>query len=213
MRGMSTDLALPRYGSLGRVLHVDLTEQRTWVETVPETVYRQLLGGYGLGAWLMWQHFPTGADALAPEACFAICSGLLTGIKTPFSSRIQIVGKSPLTGTWADSNSGGSVTVHLRAAGFDAMMVRGRAATPTLPRIGRTSGERLLGIDPVALAQHVGDGQAFGRQVRPQLERVQPHGRRRQGPVQPSGADVTPRTDQIGPDVDVQRRGGQHTAR
>jgi aldehyde:ferredoxin oxidoreductase len=132
MPPMSTDLVAPRYGSLGRVLHVDLTAQRSWVETVPETVYRQFLGGYGLGAWLMWQHFPAGTDALAPEACFAICSGLLTGIKTPFSSRIQIVGKSPLTGTWADSNSGGSVTVHLRAAGFDALMVRGRAAAPTI---------------------------------------------------------------------------------
>ena len=50
-----------------------------------------------------------GTDALAPEACFAIVSGLLTGARTPFSGRIQIVGKSPLTGSWADSNSGGSV--------------------------------------------------------------------------------------------------------
>ena len=40
------------------------------------------LAGYGLGAWLMWKHFPAGADALAPEACFAICAGLLTGTGT-----------------------------------------------------------------------------------------------------------------------------------
>ena len=58
------------------------------------------------------------ADPLAPEACFAICAGLMTGHKTPFSGRIQIVGKSPLTGTWADSNSGGSVCIHLRKAGY-----------------------------------------------------------------------------------------------
>ncbi|HVK76490.1 MAG TPA: aldehyde ferredoxin oxidoreductase family protein [Kofleriaceae bacterium] len=122
----------PRFGSLGRVLHVDLTESRHWVETVDETVYRQFLGGYGLGAWLMWKHFPAGTDALAPEACFAICSGLLTGTGTPFSGRIQIVGKSPLTGTWADSNSGGSVASHLRRAGYDALVVRGKAARPTL---------------------------------------------------------------------------------
>ncbi|MEZ4367439.1 MAG: aldehyde ferredoxin oxidoreductase C-terminal domain-containing protein [Kofleriaceae bacterium] len=129
---MDTALAAPRHGSLGRVLHVDLTTQTHAVEVVDEAVYRQFLAGYGLGAWLMWKHFPAGTDALAPEACFAICSGLLTGLKTPFSSRIQIVGKSPLTGTWADSNSGGSVTVHLRAAGYDAMVVRGRAAEPTI---------------------------------------------------------------------------------
>ena len=122
----------PRYGAHGRVLHVDLGARRSWVEPVGEDVYRQFLGGYGLGAWLMWKHFPAGADALAPEACFAICSGLLTGVKTPFSGRIQIVGKSPLTGTWADSNSGGSVAAHLRAAGYDALVVRGRAAEPTI---------------------------------------------------------------------------------
>ena len=122
----------PRHGALGRVLHVDLGEQRSWVEEIDEQVYRQYLGGYGLGAWLMWKHFPAGTDPLAPEACFAICSGLLTGTGTPFSGRIQIVGKSPLTGTWADSNSGGSVASHLRKAGFDALVVRGKAKEPTL---------------------------------------------------------------------------------
>jgi aldehyde:ferredoxin oxidoreductase len=114
------------------VLHVDLSTETHWVEEVDEAIYRQFLAGYGLGAWLMWKHFPAGADPLAPEACFAICAGLLTGTGTPFSGRIQIVGKSPLTGTWADSNSGGSVASHLRKAGFDALVVRGRAARPTL---------------------------------------------------------------------------------
>ncbi len=121
-----------RYGSHGRVLIVDLGEQSSHVEAVDEQVYKQFLGGYGLGAWLMWKHFPAGTDALAPEACFAICAGLLTGVKTPFSGRIQIVGKSPQTHSWADSNSGGSVAIHLRRAGFDALVVRGRAAVPTV---------------------------------------------------------------------------------
>jgi aldehyde:ferredoxin oxidoreductase len=121
-----------RYGTHGRVLVVDLTTRTSEVEEVEEAVYRQFLGGYGLGAWLMWRHFPAGADPLAPEACFAIVSGLLTGARTPFSGRIQIVGKSPLTGTWADSNSGGSVAARLRAAGYDGLVVKGRAPEPTV---------------------------------------------------------------------------------
>jgi aldehyde:ferredoxin oxidoreductase len=80
----------------------------------------------------MWKHYPPGADALAPESCFAIVSGLLTGARTPFSGRIQIVAKSPLTGTWADSNSGGSVASQLRRAGYDALLVRGRAPVPSV---------------------------------------------------------------------------------
>jgi aldehyde:ferredoxin oxidoreductase len=129
---MGEALATVHKGFLGRVLFVDLSAKTHEVQTIDPQVYRDYLGGYGLGAWLMWKHFPAGTDPLAPEACFAICSGLLTGLHTPFSGRIQIVGKSPLTGTWADSNSGGSVCSHLRHAGYDAVVVRGKAAEPTL---------------------------------------------------------------------------------
>ncbi len=127
-----TALARPRYAHHGKVLFVDLTARTHHVDTVDETVYRDYLGGYGLGAWLMWRHFPAGTDPLAPEARFAICSGLLTGLRTPFSGRIQIVGKSPLTETWGDSNSGGSVCSHLRRAGYDAVVVTGKATEPTV---------------------------------------------------------------------------------
>lgn len=130
---MSTAIekSAPRFGTHGRVLVVDLTTGTHRVEEVGEPVYKQFLGGYGLGAYLMWKHFPPRTDALGPEACFAIVSGLLTGVRTPFSGRIQIVGKSPLTGTWADSNSGGSVASQLRRAGYDGLVVTGRAAQPS----------------------------------------------------------------------------------
>ncbi len=120
------------YGIHGRVLVVDLSTGQHRVESVATDVYRSFLGGYGLGAWLMWKHYPPGADPVTPESCFAIVSGLLTGVKTPFSGRIQIVGKSPLTGSWADSNSGGSVAIHLRNSGYDGLVVKGRAAQPSL---------------------------------------------------------------------------------
>lgn len=121
-----------RYGSHGRVLFVDLGRRTSHVETFPESVTRQFLGGYGLGAYLMWKHFPPGCEPTAPEACFGIVAGLLTGARTPFSGRIQIVGKSPLTGTWADSNSGGSVASRIRQSGYDALVVSGRASEPTV---------------------------------------------------------------------------------
>jgi aldehyde:ferredoxin oxidoreductase len=121
-----------RFGTHGRVLIADLTTRSSRVEELDESIYRQFLGGYGLGAYLMWKHYPAGADPLAREACFAIVSGLLTGARTPFSGRIQIVAKSPLSGTWADSNSGGSVASQLRRAGYDALLVTGRASEPTV---------------------------------------------------------------------------------
>ncbi len=148
--------AAARYGSLGRVLIADLSTRTTRVEALDESIYRQFLGGYGLGAYLMWKHFPAGADPLAPESCFAIVSGLLTGARTPFSGRIQIVGKSPLTGTWADSNSGGSVASQLRRAGYDALLVTGRASEPTVLVVRDAAG------DVRARGRAVGQGDPAG---------------------------------------------------
>jgi aldehyde:ferredoxin oxidoreductase len=126
------ELAAANKGFHGKALFVDLTTRSHRVETIDPQVYRDFLGGYGLGAWLMWKHYPAGTDALDPKSCFALCSGLLTGLHAPFSGRIQIVGKSPATNTWGDSNSGGSVCIHLRKAGYDALVVTGRADVPSL---------------------------------------------------------------------------------
>ncbi len=129
---MSEAPSKERFGTHGRVLIVDLGTGSHEVELIDESIYQQFLGGYGLGAYLMWKHFPAGEDPLSDKACFAIVSGLLTGAKTPFSGRIQVVGKSPLTGTWADSNSGGSVASALRKAGYDGLLIKGKAATPSV---------------------------------------------------------------------------------
>ena len=149
-----------RFGTHGRILVVDLGTQSSRVESVDESVYRSFLGGYGLGAYLMWKHFPAGTDALAPEACFAIVSGLLTGARTPFSGRIQIVGKSPLTDGWADSNSGGSVASQLRRSGYDALVVRGRASVPSVLVV--RDGE--VRFDPA--------GELWGQEIPPVFDRL-----------------------------------------
>ncbi len=51
-----------RFGTLGRVLIADLGTRQSRVEPLDESVYQRFLGGYGLGAWLMWKHFPAGTD-------------------------------------------------------------------------------------------------------------------------------------------------------
>src|SRR5262245_1708782 len=149
-----------RYGTHGKVLHVDLSTGEHRVEALDEGVYKQFLGGYGLGAYLRWKHFAAGTEALAPEACFAIVSGLLTGARTPFSGRIQIVGKSPLTNGWADSNSGGSVASQLRRAGYDGLVVKGRASEPTVLVV--RDGE--VRFDPA--------GELWGQEIPPVFDRL-----------------------------------------
>jgi aldehyde:ferredoxin oxidoreductase len=157
----STPAASPdRFGTHGRILVADLSTGTSHVEELDEAVYRNFLGGYGLGAYLMWKHYPAGSDALAPDACFAIVSGLLTGARTPFSGRIQIVGKSPLTDGWADSNSGGSVASQLRRCGYDGLVVRGRASEPSVLVV--RDGE--VRFDPA--------GELWGQEIPPVFDRL-----------------------------------------
>lgn len=156
----STAATHGRFGTHGKILIADLSTRTSRVEPLEEAVYKKFLGGYGLGAYLMWKHFPARTDALAPEACFGIVSGLLTGARTPFSGRIQIVGKSPLTESWADSNSGGSVASQLRRAGYDALVVRGRASEPTVLVV--RDGE--VRFDPA--------GDLWGQEIPPVFDRL-----------------------------------------
>lgn len=118
-------------GYMGKVLWVDLTERRSWEEALPEEVYRQFLGGYGLGVKLLYDRMAPGVDPLGPENILGFVPGLLTGTGTPFSGRFSVVCKSPLTGGWGDANCGGFFGPELRRCGYDGLFVIGAALEPT----------------------------------------------------------------------------------
>ncbi|MDP2181661.1 MAG: aldehyde ferredoxin oxidoreductase family protein [Actinomycetota bacterium] len=123
------------YGYAGKLLYVDLAARTTRVEPLAEEMARQFIGGRGLGARLLWDLMPPGTDPLAPEAPLIFATGPLTGTKAPTSGRFSLTGRSPLTGTILDTNCGGAFGVRLKAAGFDALVVTGRAEEPTVVRI------------------------------------------------------------------------------
>ena len=117
-------------GYWGRVLFVDLSSGGIEVETLPEAVYRDYLGGYGLGAYVLYRRMPAGADPLGPENLLGFLPGLLTGSGAPFSGRFMVVARSPLTGGWGEANCGGDFGPALRGAGYDGVFVRGVAERP-----------------------------------------------------------------------------------
>jgi aldehyde:ferredoxin oxidoreductase len=113
----------------GKMLNVNLTTGEITTERPPESLYRQYLGGYGIGARMLWDRVPKGADALGPENMLGMFAGLLTG--TPlFGQRWQVVCKSPLTGAWGDANCGGDFGGVLKLAGWDGIMFFGKAPRP-----------------------------------------------------------------------------------
>ena len=118
--------------SVGNVLTVDLSAERIERGDLPEAVVRQFLGGRGLNVWLLAQHIGPEVDPLGPGNVLVLSCGLLTGTEAPASSRLHVGARSPLTGLLGSSNVGGHFGAALRAAGYQAVVVRGRAPRPVL---------------------------------------------------------------------------------
>ena len=117
-------------GYMGRVLVVDLTNGAYEKMEIPEEVFRDFLGGHGLGAWFIYREQPRNADPLGEEAILGILPGLLTGTSVPFSGRFMVVGKSPLTGGWGDANAGGHLSPEIKRCGLDGIFFKGISKKP-----------------------------------------------------------------------------------
>ena len=113
----------------GKILNVHLSDGTTDVEELPEQMYRDYLGGYGIGVRLLFDRIPQGADALGPDNVLGLLPGLMTG--TPiFGNRFTAVCKSPSTGGWGDANCGGDFGPYLKFAGWDGILMYGQAESP-----------------------------------------------------------------------------------
>ena len=113
----------------GRILNVNLTTGEIEPEQIPESMYRELLGGYGLGSRLLFDRIPAGADPLGPDNILGFFPGLLTG--TPlFGQRFQVVAKSPKNGGWGDANCGGDFGPNLKFVGYDGILFSGQSDKP-----------------------------------------------------------------------------------
>jgi len=142
-------------GYWGRILVVDLSTGSIEAQNLPDELYRQYLGGYGLATRLLYERIPIGADPLGPDNILAFMPGLLTGSHAPFSGRFMVAGKSPLTGGWGDANAGGKFGPALHGAGYDAVLVRGTASKPVYlymdsERVELRDATVLWGLDTVA---------------------------------------------------------------
>ncbi len=117
-------------GYCGKMLFVDLTNRSTEERKLSEQMAKNFIGGYGIGAKVLFDLMKPGADALGPDNVLGFTTGVLTGTGALFSGRYTVVCKSPVTGGWNDANSGGFFGPELKKAGFDAVFVRGASATP-----------------------------------------------------------------------------------
>ncbi len=113
-----------------KILFVDLSSGDMKEELFGEDILRKFLGGYGLAAKIMYDRQKAGVDPLGPENMLGFITGPLTGTPAIIGSRYVVVGKSPLTGTWGDANSGGYFGPALKFAGYDGVFFTGISEKP-----------------------------------------------------------------------------------
>lgn len=123
------ELSMPK-GYCGRILHIDLSSQSIEIERPDEAFYRTYVGGSCLAAYYVFKGMSAGVDALDPENVLVFAASPTTGAPVSGASRFNVTAKSPLTGTMGDSQAGGFWGPELKAAGFDAVVIRGAAARP-----------------------------------------------------------------------------------
>ena len=116
-------------GYNGKVLFVDLNSGSIKEENLPEKVYRDFIGGQGLGVRILYERMKPKADPLGPDNMLGFLVGPLTGTGT-HGAKFQVVAKSPLTGGWGDANCGCSFGVELKAAGYDGVFFSGISPKP-----------------------------------------------------------------------------------
>jgi len=119
-------------GFYGRYLRIDLSRKAFSIAPIAEEVLARYFGGKGLAAWLLTELNPPGVDPLAPENTLIFATGPLGNSMVWGSCRYGVYTKSPLTGLFCESYAGGKTPDAIDTAGFDAVVIQGRAAEPTV---------------------------------------------------------------------------------
>ncbi len=118
------------HGTFGRYAEIDLTTGDVRVLPLAPELIADYLGGRGLATRLLYDAIDPACDPLGPDNAVVIAASPLIGTNAPTAARGHMVFKSPLTGVIGTANSGGGWGHTFKAAGFDALVVKGRAASP-----------------------------------------------------------------------------------
>jgi len=117
-------------GYNGKILRVNLSNQNVSIEEPDEKFYRRYFGGTALIGYYLLKELKPGIDPLGPENKLIFSAGIIAGIPCAGSGRSGVGSKSPLTNGWGDAQAGGFWPAELKRAGWDAIIIEGKAANP-----------------------------------------------------------------------------------
>ncbi len=117
-------------GYQGKMLEVDLSQNKVEVNQIPEIWYQKFIGGEGFAAKLLYDRIEKNLDPLDEKNLLILATGPLTATKAPCSGRLCFGFKSPLTGTIGMSNVGGHLAPQIKKAGYDLVIISGKSSKP-----------------------------------------------------------------------------------
>lgn len=117
-------------GFYNRILHINVSDQSFHVEPVEDTILDRYLGGKGLSTYLLLKQNPPGVAPLSPENHLILATGPVSGTPIWGSCRYGIFTKSPQTGFYSESYSGGTVAEYMTKTGYDAIIIQGASDKP-----------------------------------------------------------------------------------
>jgi aldehyde:ferredoxin oxidoreductase len=120
----------PYGGYKGQILRIDLSSMKTINEPLDPHLAEKFLGGNGLAAYYLYKEIPPKIDAYDKRNKIAIMTGPIAGTILPLCSRVGVFGKSPLTDMFFDSYAGGYFAPELKFAGYDGILIEGKAENP-----------------------------------------------------------------------------------
>jgi aldehyde:ferredoxin oxidoreductase len=119
------------YGYAGTILRIDLSSGRIDKQPLPEDLTDKYIGGRGFVAHTLFEELKPGTQPFDPDNLFIVATGPLSGHFLPASGKTHFGTKSPASGGYADSNMGGHFGPQLKYAGYDMLIITGRAAEPS----------------------------------------------------------------------------------
>lgn len=122
-------------GWTGKYLRINLSNKQIKKEEYDVEFAHKWVGGRGFAIKILWDELKAGIDPLGPENKLIVALGTLSGLTAPTSAKAVVAAKSPLTGGYGDGNIGSKAVMQLRKAGYDYLIIEGKAERPTLLNI------------------------------------------------------------------------------
>ncbi|MHC4117276.1 MAG: aldehyde ferredoxin oxidoreductase family protein [Planctomycetota bacterium] len=168
-------------GYTGQFLRINLSTGQIDKETLDMELATKFIGGRGLASYFLTQEVDPDVEALDPANKLIIATGPLSGSRAPTGGRYMVVTKSPLSGTIASSNSGGFWGTELKRAGYDMIILEGKADKPCYIHIADDSVEikdatkhwgKLVSETTDSLLEEAGDSKARVLTIGPAGEKL-----------------------------------------